>query len=238
MGLQASRSQGGRRRKRSVARRAPRSGGLLVRLTSFITLISADRRLVLCERSTRVRSGAGVLSVSAGGILSPGDDSTDWTSTRAERPTRWRRFAANFERSWASRSHGPACSDQWRFPGRARSGFTEPRQRRSWFRPCSRLLAAICDSVRSSSGRSAARISLLARSEVAVLHPVRMSDVNASAHFADHEAHQLDQHGFLSILYAAMVAWGADATLAAFGQRFEREPLVRKASQQPPSTMG
>lgn len=204
-----------------------RVGGRLAPLTSYVTLISADAGLVLCERSTRVRSGAGVLSASAGGICEPG---------------------GRFDRLDVDESGTPDPLATVRRELREELGITLIR---TALRPVAVFLAnAIGFRGEEAEAQLVPTVLSLARSdlsfreieqrsfsgsdlalgafEVAGLRPVWMTDVEALAEFAEHEAHSLDQHGFLSILYSAMVTWGTDATQAAFGHRFDTSPWCER----------
>ena len=55
-----------------IARRK-RVGERLCLVTSYVTVLTGDRQLVLCRRSKDVRTGRRVVSASAGGVCEPGD---------------------------------------------------------------------------------------------------------------------------------------------------------------------
>jgi 8-oxo-dGTP pyrophosphatase MutT (NUDIX family) len=208
-------------------RRGRRVGGRLAPLTSYVTLISADRQLVLCERSSRVRSGLGVLSASAGGICEPGGrfDQLDVDETGMPDPlvsaVREVREELGIELPrTALRPIAVFVANSIGF----RDGEAEAQ-----LVPTVLSLARIDLSFDEIERRSYTDAdAALGAFELETLRPVSMTDADAVAQYAEDHAADLDQHGFLSLVYSAMVAWGIGETLTAFGSRFDTTPWCER----------
>lgn len=200
-------------------------------LTSYISLVTADGALVLAKRSGTVRTGLDVLSATGGGVCEPGGPErgidalpsgwpdpvgTGLRELREEIGLELERHqvrpVAVFLANSIGQSHPVEQSHSVEQGGVAWEG---------------QLVASLLSVARTPlSLRELEQLSLHAADladgafEVAGLVAVDLSTVDEVAAWSREHATELDQHGFLSLLYAARLKWGAEATTKAFSTAF------------------
>jgi len=206
-----------------MARRV-RSGSRLCLVTSFVAVLTGDRQLVLCKRSSTVRHEPGVISATAGGVCELGGSG----------------IGDRDRLGW------PDPIESARRELREELGLRVSRQS---IRPAVFFLANSTNAARGGDGQLVATLLSLVRIrqtfdevtrrlwtssdlasgrfEVDDLVPIRM------AGSADNVADQLtpllsdlNQHGLMSAIYAAAAIWGRTPTEEAFTRVLEKENPV------------
>jgi 8-oxo-dGTP pyrophosphatase MutT (NUDIX family) len=206
-----------------------RGGSRLSLLTSYVAVLTADGSLVLCARSRNPRNALGALSATGGGVCEPGSPVS------------------------------PVDANAFGWPDPIATGVRELREEvglvvdRNSVRPVAVFLAnsmgeregglygQVVPTVLSVAHSSlsfeqirdnASHSSDLAHGsyEVAGLEEVPMRDLSEVATWARDQSDRLDQHGLLSIIYAARLRWGPDEVASKFQSEFASRPWWRSSS--------
>lgn len=215
----------------SVPRR--RVGDRLCMLASYVALMTLDRKLVLCRRSSAVRSGPGVLSATAGGVCEPGDwrkgdrDSLGWPDPIE---TCRRELGEELGVDVPRPSLRPAAL----FMANSVNPVKDEGQ----------LVATLLSVARTDLTFHEVQEHLWSRSDLAAgrfevddLVPVEMgAGIDAFMECVESHMPDLDQHGALSIIYAGAVVWGREELRKAFDRAVANlgsNPLARRIYTDP-----
>jgi 8-oxo-dGTP pyrophosphatase MutT (NUDIX family) len=211
-----------------------RQGDRLCLVASYVTVLTSDRQLVLCRRSSAVRSGPGVVSASAGGVCEPGDgrrgdrDSLGWPDPiLSARRELQEEIGLDVPRS----SIRPAALFL--------ANSTNPHRHGE-----GQLVATVLSIARVTESYDELTASVWTRSDLATgryevddLLGLPLSGTADDLMTAvEPLLEDLDQHGALSIVYVAAAVWGRDEARRSYERMIDqagRNPVSARAYVDP-----
>ena len=216
------------------------SGTRRLLLTSFLSLMTADRKLVLCRRSGGVRSGPGVVSATAGGVFEPGS-SAGAPIDRSESgwPDTERSALRELKEELGVDLEGKRLAPATVFLANSKNLKTGRGQ----------LVVCVLYLSQCMLSSEEVRTSMFAASDLASgrfevddlvdldlgegLDPIE--DLARFVRQVERLAPEMDQHAALSCIYSARLLWGAKATSDAMADVFGAKSKVRKSVLWEPS---
>lgn len=210
------------------------SGTRRLLLTSFVSLMTADRKLVLCRRSGGVRSGPGVLSATAGGVFEPGSSAgAPIDRSQAGWPDTERSARRELKEEIGVDLEGKRLAPAAVFLANSKN----PRTGRGQLVVCALYLSQCMlsfDELRTSMFAASDLAS--GRFEVDDLVAIDLGSgsdpIEDLARFVQRVevlSLEMDQHAALSCVYAARLLWGATATSDAMAGVFGPTSQVRNS---------
>jgi len=203
-------------------------------VTTYVSILTRDNRLVLVRRSSSVRHGTNVVSATAGGVVEPDAEGSDGDVDQSGMPSVvacvQREAQEEIGLTLGAEQLRPVCVFLSNIRTSRPQGEADGLERRSGKGQLVAVVLFLAHVDLSFYGlkRQASKADpALGRFEVDELVAVKLTKDKEAfdlARYAYENAQQLDQHGLLSCLYAAAVLNGPSKARTEFTDAFRHRP--------------